>query len=144
MSANNASKARAAKASGGGYSHLGGRQGIMAIQRALAKEGFDPGPAVSAAWQQVYFQPTHARELREIAELAIGFGQAEALSHLIDLLPSEGSLDPANDELLRKIVLRHIAFTGSNAEIKAWHHDNQNRLRFSNEDRCFYVSGLLQ
>jgi len=106
--------------------------------------GFDPGPAVSAAWQQVYFQPTHARELREIAELAIGFGQAEALSHLIDLLPSEGSLDPANDELLRKIVLRHIAFTGSNAEIKAWHHDHQNRLRFSNEDRCFYVSGLLQ
>jgi|GEM_PF-3344602 len=37
--------AKAAKASGGGYSHLGGRQGIMAIQRALAKEGFDPGPA---------------------------------------------------------------------------------------------------
>lgn len=105
--------------------------------------GIDLAPAAHAAWEQVAFTPTDTREMREVAEVAVRYGHADALGYLIGLLPSEGSVGVVDDEDLRRAVLDHIDFAGTHAEVKAWYDANRERLRFSKRDRCFYVSGSL-
>jgi len=106
--------------------------------------GIDLAPAVHAAWERVAFTPTDPREMREVATVAVRHGHHDALGYLIGLLPTDDAAETTTNAELRRAVLDSIEFAGTNAEVKAWYAAHRDRLRFSEADRFFYVSGMLQ
>lgn len=100
--------------------------------------------AVRSGWEAVHTAPTHPRELREVSEIAVAHGHLPALDHLVSLLPSDDETLTGRNAALRTLVLTHIAFSGSNSEVRDWLDTNRDLLVFDPAGRVFYVGGQLQ
>ncbi|MFI4862393.1 MAG: hypothetical protein ACIAXF_17140 [Phycisphaerales bacterium JB063] len=125
--------------------HLARSRGARTYYNLMqALPGIELGPAVGVAWERVNDSPRDARELREVSELAVQYGHAEALAHLVSLLPEVDSPATSYEASVRAVVLGHIEFAGTNAQIKAWHAANRDRLVFSAQGGVFYAAGMLQ
>ena len=105
--------------------------------------GIDLDQAVFASWEVVHTSPTHARELREVSQIAVSHGHLGALAHLISLLPNEAPAHPGRADEIRAAILDHIDFAGSDEQVRDWFEQNQDQMRFSRSDRRFYVAGGL-
>jgi len=105
--------------------------------------GIDLDQAVFASWEIVHTSPTHARELREISQIAVSHGHIGALAHLISLLPNEAPAHPGRADEIREAILGHIDFAGSDEQVRDWFDTNEEQLRFSRSSGKFYVAGEL-
>lgn len=103
--------------------------------------GIDLDQAVFASWEVVHTSPTHARELREVSQIAVSHGHLGALAHLISLLPTDTPAQPGRTTDIRENILAHIDFEGTDAQIRDWFEANEQMLRFSKSDGRFYVAG---
>ncbi|MEM1354959.1 MAG: hypothetical protein AAGC44_03290 [Planctomycetota bacterium] len=105
--------------------------------------GIDLRPAVFASWEAVHTSPTHARELREVSQIAVSYGHRGALAHLVSLLPTEPPAHPGRAAEIRRAILDHITFEGTDDQVRDWFEENEHRLRFSESIGRFYVAGGL-
>lgn len=116
--------------------------------------GVDAEGAVRRAWQQAKLE--NPQERIQLATLAIGFGEKDALAILIEQLPPH---QPPNPQMnhpgmwhhggfggpidLRQTVLVHINFHGNNDEIRDWFRQNREKLRFDPATRRYYVASAI-
>lgn len=88
--------------------------------------------AVADAWSR---SGENEWEERNAAKFAIQYGHISALKHLLDSLLNGESQWEAG--LLRKIILRHINFYGTNKEIGKWVQKNEENLVFDKRTKKF-------
>lgn len=109
--------------------------------------GIKLSDAVARAWRRVEQNPSPWQRL-PMAQIAVRYGQKDALTMLIDKLPEGNSQAPGGltgmfGQSMRGIVLRHIKFRGTNKQIKAWYKKHQASLHFDPESEKFTVGHSL-
>lgn len=111
---------------------------------------YDLNHTISACWQKTKKETssyTRSRRQRAIAEYAVSIGEIDALGALIDTLQNDHSyhrsqIDQVDKE--RAQVIRHIAFRGSNKEIKEWFDSNRDKLVFDTFQERFVLKKAFE
>ncbi|MBC8453691.1 hypothetical protein H8D64_01395 [PVC group bacterium] len=91
---------------------------------------------VAKAWEQTGIDEW---EERGIAQIAIQYGHENALEYLVDFLENDKQ-NSYNKHHIRRLVLQHLNFYGSNKEIMEWLKKNTGKLTFDKETKKFIVA----
>lgn len=119
--------------------HNDGRYQTYELIRDLP--GIDLKETVAQAWEKTGY---HEWEERGVAKMAVDFGHVDALELLMNYCVEQAEKEfPGSDwevSEIRKLVLKHLDFRGSNKEIADWIQKNREQLVFDVKTKKYVIN----
>jgi len=118
------------------------------VYGAISKlPGIDLDDAVQRAWQRLEQRPGNDPAKATFVTIAIAHGEKDALGAFIQIMGVADTFDLHRrgwaflDRSVspRRVVLKHIDFHGSDAEITVWFEKNYHDIQFDSSRRVFFV-----
>ena len=110
-----------------------GRYATFQVIRDLPD--LDLTESIADIWEKTGY---HEWEERGVAKMAVQYGHVEALGYLVNFVAYEQQNQWEASEI-RRLILSHLDFFGSNRELVEWFRKNSERLLFDEEKRKYIL-----